>query len=110
MDTPYTLRHFQYALGAFFAVLGAGTLAFALSENEGGLDAFYRSTVTVSLTGIDTKPPDASGEVITILLVLAGLAIYGYLASAIVELIAHGVLTGAVTDRSCSVAASAGNG
>ena len=99
MNTPYTLRHFKLALGAFFGVLGVGALAFAIAENESALDAFYRSTVTMSLTGIDTKPPDPAGEVITILLVLAGLAIYGYLASAIVELIAHGVLTGAVTDR-----------
>lgn len=99
METPYTLRHFKLAVTLFVAVLGAGTLAFALTLHEGGLDAFYRSTVTLSLTGIDTKPPNASGEVATILLVLAGVAIYGYLASAIVELIAHGVLTGAVTDR-----------
>ena len=99
METPYTLRHFRLAVGLFFAVLGAGTLAFALALHEGGLDAFYRSTVTLSLTGIDTKPPNVSGEVITIVLVLAGVAIYGYLASAIVELIAHGVLTGAVSER-----------
>ena len=99
METPYTLRHFRLAVGLFFGVLGAGTLAFALAMHEGGLDAFYRSTVTLSLTGIDTKPPNATGEVITILLVLAGVAIYGYLASAIVELIAHGVVTGAVSER-----------
>ena len=36
---------------------------------------------------------------ITIVLVLAGMAIFGYVASAIVELIAHGVLTGAVAER-----------
>ena len=99
MGTPYTLRHFQRALAAFFGVLGAGTLAFALVLHESGLQAFYRSTVTISLTGIDTKPQGAGGEVVTILLILAGMAIYGYLASAIVELIAHGVLTGAMAER-----------
>ena len=35
----------------------------------------------------------------TILVILAGMAIYGYLASAIVELIAHGVLSGVLTER-----------
>jgi voltage-gated potassium channel len=99
VDTPYTLRHFGLALGAFFAVLGGGTVAFALALNEGALEAFYRATVTVSLTGIDTKPQSAGGQVITIVLILAGLAIYGYLASSVVELIAHGVLTGAMTER-----------
>ena len=33
------------------------------------------------------------------MLILAGMAIYGYLASSIVELIAHGVLTGAMAER-----------
>ncbi len=99
MDTPYTMRHFRRALIAFFTTLGAGTAAFALVLDESGLDAFYRATVTISLTGIDTKPEHTGGEVVTILLVLAGMAIYGYLASALVELIAHGVLTGAWAER-----------
>ncbi len=99
METPFTLRHFERAVAAFFAALGAGTLAFALVLHETGLEALYRSTVTISLTGIDTKPDSVGGEVITIVLILAGMAIYGYLASAIVELIAHGVLTGTVADR-----------
>jgi voltage-gated potassium channel len=99
VETPYTLRHFRSAVAAFFLTLGAGTLAFALVLHESGLQAFYRATVTISLTGIDTKPQSAGGEVTTILLILAGMAIYGYLASALVELIAHGVLTGAWAER-----------
>jgi voltage-gated potassium channel len=99
VGTPYTLRHFSRALTAFFGTLGAGTIAFALVLHESGLQAFYRATVTISLTGIDTKPDSGGGEVVTILLILAGMAIYGYLASALVELIAHGVLTGAMAER-----------
>jgi voltage-gated potassium channel len=99
VDTPYTVRHFWRALLAFFAALGAGTLAFALVLHESGLQSFYRATVTISLTGIDTKPENTSGEIVTILLILAGMAIYGYLASALVELIAHGVLTGTMAER-----------
>ncbi len=99
MDTPYNLRHFKLAMGAFVSVLGGGALAFALVLHETALEAFYRATVTVSLTGIDTKPQGKGGEVVTIVLILAGMAIYGYLASALVELIAHGVLTGALSDR-----------
>ncbi len=99
MQTPYTLRNFRLALTAFFGALGGGTLAFALVLNESALEAFYRATVTISLTGIDTKPPGVGGEVTTIVLILAGMAIYGYLASSLVELIAHGVLTGAMAER-----------
>jgi voltage-gated potassium channel len=99
VDTPYTLRHFIRAVAAFFTALLVGTAAFAAFLGESGLQAFYRSTITLSLTGIDTKPEGTGGIITTILLVLAGMAIYGYLASAIVELIAHGVLTGAMSER-----------
>jgi voltage-gated potassium channel len=99
VDTPYTLRHFIRAVGAFFIALVAGTVAFWGFLNESTLQAFYRSTITLSLTGIDTKPEGNGGIITTILLVLAGMAIYGYLASAIVELIAHGVLTGTMVER-----------
>jgi voltage-gated potassium channel len=99
VETPYSLRHFRLAVGAFFLALGLGTISFWSVLNESPLDAFYRATVTISLTGIDTRPGSAGGQVITIVLILAGMAIYGYLASAIVELIAHGVLTGALAER-----------
>jgi voltage-gated potassium channel len=99
VKTPYTLRHFKLALAAFFVVLGVGTVLFALVLHESVLQSLYRSTVTVSLTGIDTKPTNPGGEIVTIVLILAGMAIYGYLASSIVELIAHGVLTGSVSER-----------
>jgi voltage-gated potassium channel len=99
VDSPYTLTHFRRAVLAFFAVLAAGAVLFALVLHESAVDALYRSTVTVSLTGIDTKPQGTGGEVVTIVLILAGMAIYGYLASALVELIANGVFTGAMAER-----------
>jgi voltage-gated potassium channel len=99
VETPYTLRHFKLALATFFATLAVGAVAFGLTLHEGPLQSVYRSTVTVSLTGIDSKPDNNAGLVVTIGLILAGMAIYGYLASSIVELIAHGVLTGTVSER-----------
>jgi voltage-gated potassium channel len=99
VTTPYTLKHFKIALAAFFLALVVGTTAFWAVLHETVFSSFYRATVTISLTGIDTKPPSVSGQVVTILVILAGMAIYGYLASAIVELIAHGVLTGVLGER-----------
>jgi voltage-gated potassium channel len=99
VTTPYTLRHFKIALAAFFVALGLGTVAFWATLHEDAFASFYRATVTISLTGIDTKPPNHGGQVVTIVVILAGMAIYGYLASAIVELIAHGVLSGVLTER-----------
>ena len=99
MTTPYTLKHFKLALGAFFVALGLGTVAFRLVGHESLFASFYRATVTISLTGIDSRPPHAGAQIVTVLVILAGMAIYGYLASAIVELIAHGVLSGVLSER-----------
>jgi voltage-gated potassium channel len=99
VTTPYTLKHFKIALAAFFVALGLGTVAFWAVVHESLFASFYRATVTISLTGIDTRPHHVGGQIVTIVVILAGMAIYGYLASAIVELIAHGVLTGVLTER-----------
>src|SRR5437763_4901554 len=66
---------------------------------EGWVESFYRSIVTISLTGIDTKPRGTDAQLFTILLLLLGVAIFAYIAGAIVEMIARGVLTGAWAER-----------
>lgn len=99
MEGFFTLRHFELAVGLFFVALVSGWLAFWLILDEGVLDALYRSTVTISLTGIDTRPGTTGGEIATIVLILAGMAIYAYLAGVLLELIARGTVTGAWADR-----------
>jgi len=99
MTTPYTLKHFKIAFAAFFAALGLATLAFWLVMDASLFESFYRATTTISFTGLDSRPPHLGGQLVTILVILAGMAIYGYLASSIVELIANGVLSGVLTER-----------
>jgi len=99
MDTPFTIRHLGYAVGAFVVALGCGAIAFALTLDAGPLDAIYRSTVTISLTGLDNRPPTRGAEITTIVLILGGMAIYAFIAGALVELVARGVLTGGWSDR-----------
>ncbi len=66
---------------------------------EGWIESMYRAVVTISLTGIDTKPKGTDAQLFTILILLAGVAIFTYIAGAIVEVIARGVLTGAWAER-----------
>jgi voltage-gated potassium channel len=99
VEQGITLRHFRSALGAFVLAYVGGTIAFWATLDDSPLDALYRSTVTISLTGLDNRPDAAGGEVVTILLIFAGMAIYAYIAGALVEVIARGVLTGAWSDR-----------
>ncbi len=99
METAITLRHFRAALGAFLFVYAAGAIAFYLTLDEGLLDSVYRSTVTISLTGIDNRPGSAGGEITTILLIFTGMAIYAFIAGTLVEVVARGVLTGSWSER-----------
>jgi voltage-gated potassium channel len=86
-------------MAALLVLLGGGTVAFHESLGEPWLQAFYRTIVTTSLTGLDTVPRNDSSRVVSIVLVLAGLTIFAYVATVLVESIARGVLTGALAER-----------
>jgi voltage-gated potassium channel len=92
-------RRLGYAIGALVAVLVGGTVAFHQIMDEDWVAAFYRSVVTVSLTGLDSSPGSHAAMLATIVLLIAGVAIFAYVAGAIVEVIAQGVLGGAWAER-----------
>jgi voltage-gated potassium channel len=92
-------RRFLYALAALSVVLALGMVAFRWSLGEGWLQSFYRALVSASLTGLDTVPRNDSARIITIFVVLAGISIFAYVGSLIVELIARGVIGGMWVER-----------
>jgi voltage-gated potassium channel len=92
------LRRFALALLALLGVLIMGTFGFH-AFGEGWVAAFYRSLVAISLSGFDTAP-DTNGErIFTIVMILSGVAIFLYVAGAIAEAIARGLVTGAWQER-----------
>jgi voltage-gated potassium channel len=92
------LRRFVLALLALMGVLVMGTFGFH-GFGEGWVASFYRALVAVSLSGFDSAP-DTNGErVFTIVMILLGVAIFLYVAGAIAEAIARGVVTGAWQER-----------
>jgi voltage-gated potassium channel len=95
----FSFRRFAWAVAAFALVLVVGTVGFRLMLDEGWMSSLYRSVVTVSLSGLDTKPEGTAAEIFTIVLLIAGVAIFLYVAGVIVEVIAGGVLTGAWAER-----------
>ena len=99
MDRAFTFRHLAIAVGAFVAAIFAGAIAFHLILHESFHAAVYRAVITITLTGIDTVPHGIGGEVATILLILTGVAIYGYLATVLVEVITHGVVADVFATR-----------
>ena len=85
--------------GGAVGVIAGGTLALPHLTHESWIQAFYRSVVTSSLTGLDTVPSNNSTRLISIVLVLAGLTIFAFIATILVEGIAGGIFTGAVAER-----------
>jgi voltage-gated potassium channel len=92
-------RRFGYAIGALMFVLVGGTIGFHELVNESWISSFYRAVITISLTGLDSRPPSHEAEIFTVIVLVAGVAIFTYVAGAIVEMIARGVVTGAWAEK-----------
>jgi voltage-gated potassium channel len=99
VEHAFSFRRFGYAVLAMAGVLTVGTLAFRWSLDESWLQSFYRAVVSSSLTGLDTVPSNNSARVITIFVVLAGISIFAYIGSLVVEAIARGVIGGMWAER-----------
>ena len=99
MEHAFSFRRFGYALAAMAVVLTIGTLGFRAALDESWLQAFYRAVVSSSLTGLDTVPRNDSARLLTIFLVLAGISIFAYIGSLVVEAIARGVVGGMWAER-----------
>ena len=92
-------RRLAGAVAFAAATLAAGTLGFRELLHEPWHAALYRTIVTASLTGLDSTPKGLGAESLTVALVLAGVAIFGYLAAQIADAIARGALSGAWKDK-----------
>jgi voltage-gated potassium channel len=93
------LRRLAVALIFGACVLAAGTIGFKIALDEDWEDALYRAIVTSSLAGVDSRPAGTGGEIVTMLLVLSGLAIFGYIGAVLVESITRGVVSGTWAER-----------
>jgi voltage-gated potassium channel len=92
-------RKIAKLLVAVAVVLLAGTIAFRETLHEAWFQSFYRAVVTFTLTGLDSVPQGNGARVVSLLLVVAGVAIIGYAGAVIVETIAGGVFSGALAER-----------
>ena len=99
MEEAFSVRRILFALSGALVVITAGTVAFHSVTDESWLQAFYRAIVTSSLTGLDTVPTNDATRLVSIALVLAGLTIFAFIATILVEGIARGVFSGALAER-----------
>ena len=99
MDETFSPRRIAWALTAFLVLMTIGTIGYRWSLGETWLQSFYRSVVTSALVGLDTVPRNDSARILSIFMVIAGVTIFGFLASVIAEGIARGVFTGAWAEK-----------
>jgi voltage-gated potassium channel len=99
VEEGFSPRRIGYALAALVMVLAVGTVGYRWSLGETWLQSFYRSVVTSALLGLDTVPKNDSSRLLSIFMVLAGVTIFAFVASTLVEGIARGVLTGALAEK-----------
>jgi voltage-gated potassium channel len=99
VDDGFSRTDIARLLAAIALVFTGGTLGFMWTLDESWHAALYRTIVTASLTGLDSTPRGLTAELLTILVVLSGVAIFGYFAAQLFDEIAHGVLGGAWREK-----------
>src|SRR5436305_8095825 len=93
-DRAFSRREITTLAAAVAILFSGGTVAFMRVLHESWHQALYRTIVTASLTGLDSTPHGLAAELLTILIVLSGVAIFGYFAAQIFDSVAHSVLGG----------------
>ncbi len=99
MNEGFTLRRIVRIYLAAASLLAVGTVGFRLILGESWLDSFYRTVITASLNGLDSPPQGWGAKLWTVAVVLGGVTIFAYVGAAVVEVIAGGILTGALAER-----------
>jgi voltage-gated potassium channel len=95
----FTRREVTILVAAILLVFIGGTAGFMHLLHETWHEALYRTIVTASLTGLDSTPHGLGAELLTIGVVLSGVAIFGYFAAQIFDSIAHSVMGGAWREK-----------
>jgi voltage-gated potassium channel len=99
MDDQFTLRKILRIYVAALVLLVAGTIGFRVLVEHSWLNSMYRTVVTATLNGLDSPPRSTGGKLWTVIVVLGGVTIFAYVGAAVVEAIAGGVVSGAISDR-----------
>ena len=95
----FSRRDVSILVIAVAVLFTGGTAGFMYLLGESWHAALYRTIVTASLTGLDSTPHGLWPELLTIAIVLSGVAIFGYFAAQIFDSIAHSVLGGAWREK-----------
>lgn len=93
-------RNLVYSFWALVLLIFVGTLGYQLIEGWTGLDALYMTITTLATVGFgEVNPLSPKGRLFTILLILAGLILIGYVIKTFTEALAEGYFQERLRDR-----------
>ncbi|QFZ93088.2 potassium channel family protein [Synechococcus elongatus] len=93
-------RNLVYSFWALLLLIVVGTLGYQLIEGWTGLDALYMTITTLATVGFgEVNPLSPKGRLFTILLILAGLILIGYVIKTATEALAEGYFQETLRDR-----------
>ena len=94
-----TVRQMAFATAALLALVVAGTVGYMVVLDEGLIGAVYTTVIVLSTLGLDHVPKTAASQLLTVGLLVSGVAIYLYVFSSVLELIVGGTITGGWQER-----------
>jgi voltage-gated potassium channel len=94
-----TVKRVGLAVLLAVGLVVGGTVGFHHLLHEHWNDAFYRTAVTVTLTGLDSSPRGPGAEYLTIVLAVGGVAIFGYVVAQAFQSIAEEIASDARKDK-----------
>jgi len=87
-------KRLRISLTLFVLTLLFGTTGYHLSEGMTLFDSLYMTAITISTVGFsEIKPLSQLGRVITMMIIVLGIAIGGYTLSMLVQMVVEGELT-----------------
>ncbi len=93
-------RRLRIALGAFAVVVLIGFVGYRVLEDVTLLDSLYMTVITITTVGFrEVVPLDASGKLLTIFLIVAGVGSVSYAALTAAEFVVEGHLRNVIERR-----------
>jgi hypothetical protein len=78
---------------------GSGTACFYFIAGEGFFEALYRTIITISTAGLVGAPQGTDERILTVVLIIWGVAIFLYVFGLMIELAVRGTISGAMQER-----------
>jgi voltage-gated potassium channel len=96
-----SLRHrFIYPLIAVFATILFGTIGYHVLEGWSWFDGLYMTIITLATIGYgETHPLTAAGRVFTIILIIVGVTVFGFLVSILTQAVVENQIAEALGRR-----------